>query len=83
MEIWKESVITLIGGTSVTVQLVDIQEMSGEPHTELATRFSFPVEGVAIAWGYSTVLSDFLTGDYMEQEFRQEVARWERLKSHG
>jgi hypothetical protein len=83
MEIWEEQSIPLIGGSTVTVRLVDALEMSGEPHTELQTRFYIPVEGETVLWGYSLVFCDFLSADYMEQEFRQEVARWERLRSHG
>jgi hypothetical protein len=83
MTVWQEAHIQLIGGTSVTVQLVEAWELNGPPHMELATRFSFPVEGEALAWGYAYPLGDYLTADYMEQEFRQELARWERLASHG
>jgi hypothetical protein len=83
MSAWQEAHIQVIGGTYVIVQLVESWEIDGPPHMELSTRFFVPVEGDSLEWGYSIVLSDFLTADYMEQEFRQEVARWERLASHG
>lgn len=83
MEVWKESCIQLIGGTSVIVQLGEVANWDDAPNTELSTRFVYCVEGERLEWGYAIVLCDFLTMDYMEQEFRQEVARWERMASHG
>ena len=84
MEIWEEESIPLIGGSTVTVRLVNVLEFNGPPHTELWTRFSYPLtDGESVQWGSSYPLCDYLSTDYMEQEFRQEVARWERFRSHG
>lgn len=81
MEVWAEESIQLIGGATVTVRLVEVPNWDSAPNMELVTRLSYPVEGEQHEWGYATVLSDFLTGEYMEQEFRQEVARWRRMET--
>jgi hypothetical protein len=82
MAIYEQRFITVIGGTSVIVQLEEVANWDGPPNTELTTRFVYSVEGERHEWGYAIVLSDFLEWEYMLQEFRQEVARWARLASN-
>jgi len=82
MTVWEESSFELIGGSWVTVLLEESWEIDGPPHMELRTMFAYPIEGEPHTWGYAYPLSDFLSDDYMRQEFRQEVARWERLAQH-
>jgi hypothetical protein len=83
MRIWEESSFQLIGGSWVTVLLEESWEIDGPPHMEISTHFAYPIEGETHVWSCAYPLSDYLTDDYMKQEFRQEVARWGRLASHG